>query len=81
MADIGEGPGAPGPPRYFYTKLRPEGPKRFFGDWVSPLSQGLDDPPPLRPLSECLDPPLLSLSEPKTTTHGLNSFSYFSAKQ
>ena len=24
---------------------------------------------------------ILSLSKPKTTTHGLNSFSYFSAKQ
>ena len=31
--------------------------KFFFGDWASPLSQGLDDPRPL-PLSECLDPPL-----------------------
>ena len=36
-----EGPPLP----YFYTKLRPEGPKNFF--WDCPLlSQGLDEPPP-----------------------------------
>ena len=29
VADPGEGPGLPGPP-YFYTKLRPEGPKKNF---------------------------------------------------
>ena len=27
-ADPGEGPAGPGPPRYFWTKLRPEGPKK-----------------------------------------------------
>ena len=49
MADPGEGPGDP---PYFYIKLRPEGPKKNFGDrvppylsvWVTapPLCQGLD---------------------------------------
>ena len=29
MADPGEGPGGPTPP-YFYTKMKPEGPKKFF---------------------------------------------------
>ena len=29
-ADPGEGPGDPGPPPYFWTKLRPEGPKNIF---------------------------------------------------
>ena len=36
-------------PLYFQTKLRPEGPgKNFFGGWVPPSSQGMDDraPPP-----------------------------------
>ena len=80
VADLGEGPGAPGPPVIFIPNWDPKGRKDFFEDRVSPLSQGLDDPPP-RPLSEYLDPPLLSLSKPKTTTYGLNSFSYFSAKQ
>ena len=27
-ADLGEGPGGPGPPRYFWTKLRPERSKK-----------------------------------------------------
>ena len=37
-----------------------EAEKSFFGDWASPLSQGLDDcpPPPPTHLSERLDPPL-----------------------
>ena len=30
VADPGEGPGGPGPPPYFSTKLRPEGPPIFF---------------------------------------------------
>ena len=46
------------PPPYFWTKLRPEGPKNFFKTAPPPLSQGLDDPPPPHPLSEGLDPPL-----------------------
>ena len=37
--------------------LKLEGSNKFlFGDWASPLSQGLDDPHP--PLSQGLDPPL-----------------------
>ena len=30
VSDPGEGPGRSGPPSYFYTKLRPEGPKKKF---------------------------------------------------
>ena len=30
------------PPPYFYSKLRPEGPKIFFGDRAPSLSQGMD---------------------------------------
>ena len=43
VADLGEGPGGAAPSPYFWTKLRPEGPKKCF--WrppPSPLSQGLD---------------------------------------
>ena len=46
-ADLEEGPGDPGPPRYFWTKLRPERSKKNFKKAPFPLSQGLDD----RPLS------------------------------
>ena len=45
VAVPGEGPGGPAPP-YFYTKLRPEGPKKKIGDPPS-LSKGLDDRAPL----------------------------------
>ena len=45
--------GAPPPPPYFWTKLRPEEPKKFGGGTGPPLSQGLDDRPRL--LSEGLD--------------------------
>ena len=32
---------------YFWTKLRPEGPKKFFSETASPLlCKSLDDPPP-----------------------------------
>ena len=41
------------PPPYFWTKLRPEEPKKFWGGTGPPLSQGLDDRPRL--LSEGLD--------------------------
>ena len=45
VADPGEGHEGPAP-LYFQTKMRPEGRKKiFFGDWPSPLSQGLDDRP------------------------------------
>ena len=60
VADPGEGPGGPGPPPYFWTKLRPEGPPIFFFWRLPPLFSGLRmtaTPPP--PLSEGLDPPLL----------------------
>ena len=46
VADLGEGPGAPGPPGYFYTKLRPEGPKRFFWRPGIPLVSWSGWPPP-----------------------------------
>ena len=36
VADPGEGPGGPGPP-YFYTKLRPDGPKKIFLRLSPPL--------------------------------------------
>ena len=41
-------PGDPAsPPPYFWTKLRPQGPKkRLLRPPPSPLSQGLDDRPP-----------------------------------
>ena len=32
----GGAPPPPPPPPYFKTKLRPEGPKKFFGDWALP---------------------------------------------
>ena len=55
-------PGAPQPPSpaYFWTKLRPEEPKKSFERWPSPpppptpLPKGLDD----RPLSLGLNPAL-----------------------
>ena len=58
VADPGEGLGGPGPP-YFYTKLRPEGPKKmFFWDRPPLFSEsGWPDPSP-PPLSEGLVPPL-----------------------
>ena len=47
VADPGEGrPGTPPPPAppYFETKLRPEGPKKYFLETGPPLSEGLDLP-------------------------------------
>ena len=44
VADPGEGPRRP--PPNFYTKLRPKGPKKFWGVTGPPLSKGLDDHPP-----------------------------------
>ena len=47
MAEPGEGPGGSyPPPPLFLDQLRPEGPKKNWGDRASPLSQGLDDRPP-----------------------------------
>ena len=46
VADPGEGPGGPvppPPPPYFWTKQRPEGPKKIFSKTASPL------PPPPHP--------------------------------
>ena len=56
VADPGEGPGGPGPPPYSWTKLRPEGPKKFGGE-----STPLPPPAPLRKaLDDCLPvPPIL----------------------
>ena len=64
VADLGEGPGGPGPPAsYFWTKLMPEGRKNIYlGDHPpTPLSKGLNDrlqppTPPPPPLSQGLDP-------------------------
>ena len=59
MADPTGGAGEAGSPPYFWTKLRPEGPKNFFLRPPPPLSQGLGDRPhPPPPLSEALDPSL-----------------------
>ena len=41
VADVGEGPVRPATP-YFEPKLRPEGPKKIFGDRLPP-----PPPPPL----------------------------------
>ena len=48
VADPGEGPGGPGPP-YFYTKLRPDGPKKIFLRLSPPpyLRIWMTTPPPL----------------------------------
>ena len=47
-----------GRPPYFWTKLKPEGPKKIFGETtLPPLSKGLDDRVP-PPLSQGLDPVL-----------------------
>ena len=40
VADPGEGPGGPRPAPYFWTKLRPEEPKKFFGGHRAPLISG-----------------------------------------
>ena len=61
-ADPGEGPRRPGPPRYFWTKLRPERSKKIFktAPPPPPLTKGLDDRP--LPLFEGLDTPLQLLA-------------------
>ena len=43
-ADLEEGPGGPGPLRYFWIKLRPEWSKKNLRK-PPPLSEGLDDRP------------------------------------
>ena len=52
VADPGERPGGAGSPPYFWTKLRPEGPKKFWGG---------DCPP--APQSQGMDPALISSTE------------------
>ena len=47
VADPGEGPWGPELPPYFSTKMMPEGPKKTFVETGPPLSQDLDDRPPL----------------------------------
>ena len=81
VADLGEGPRAPGPPPLFLYQTETRRAEKNFLETRHPpcLRVWVTAPPPL--LSEYLDPPLLSLSKPKTTTYGLNSFCYFSAKQ
>ena len=56
VVDPGEGPGGGGG-GYFQTVLMPDGPKKNFGDWPSPSSQGLDDRPPYLKLwiRHCID--------------------------
>ena len=57
----GKGPG--GPSSLLLDQMRPEGPKKIFLSPPPPLSQGLDDRPAPRRLSEGLDPALgLSIS-------------------
>ena len=56
------GPGGP-PPPYFWTKMRPEEPKKsFLETWPPHLSQGLDDRRPPS-LSEGLDQSLFPMIE------------------
>ena len=55
VVDPGEGPGGAGPPPYFSTKLRPEGPPTFFFLRLPPLFSGSRWPPPISP-----PPPLLT---------------------
>ena len=47
VADSGEGPWGAAAPPYFLTKIRPEGPKKILLGTAPPLSQPLDDRPPL----------------------------------
>ena len=67
----GRGSGGPVPP-YFSTKMRPEGPKNFFGDCPPPLppplSQGRDDRPDNRPDSSLCIPGSFTLSSIKRGT-------------
>ena len=74
----GRGRGARPPlPPYFWTKLRPKGPKKIFFKTRPPLSQGLDDR--ALPLSEGLDlpleynnvPPLNGVSQSENALNGI----------
>ena len=50
VTDPREGPGRGLALLYFWTKLRPEGTKKFFSETASPLlSKSLDDRPPPTP--------------------------------
>ena len=60
FCDIISGGSRGGPPPAFWTKLRPEGPKKCLLKTGPLLSQGLDDSPPLPPNnSEGVDPSLI----------------------
>ena len=60
--DWSRGGARPPPPPYFWTKLRPEGPKKVWGRPGPPLSKGLvDPPPPSPPLSQGLDAALRTI--------------------
>ena len=74
------GPRPPPPPFLGQAEAR-RAEKIFLETGYPPCLRVWMTPPPPRHLSEYLDPPLLSLSKPKTTTYGFNSFSYFSANQ
>ena len=66
VADPGEKPGGPTPPPLIFRPSK----NFFFGDRPLPLSKGLDDrhpPPPHPPLSQCLNPALLTPTEKRTT--------------
>ena len=58
------------PPPFFYQNEAQRAKKNFLGDRALPLSQDLDDPPPL---SEGLDLPLCRLME-KTLDNEKNDF-------
>ena len=67
VADPGEGPGGGLALLYFWTKLRPEAPKKnFCRPPPTPLSKGLDDRAP--PLSQGLDPALRLFGAKETRT-------------
>ena len=80
VADLGEGPWGGGLPPYFYIKLRPEGPKKFFWKPGIPLVSGTGWLPPAHPptylnvwIRHCYH--LVNLKQLPM------AFSYFSAKQ
>ena len=60
VADPGKGPGAPPPPLFLDQTEARSAEKIFWGDRAPlPLSKGLDRPPP-PPVSQGLDPALLT---------------------
>ena len=65
VSDPGEGPGRSGPPSYFYTKLRPEGPKKKFLETGPSLYLRIRMT--ASPRSGGLDPPLIEVPHERTT--------------